>query len=152
MTPSIRLALACLTVLFLVGCPPVNDDDDDASAECNPPGDAAPMVTIQDPVNSLMLATDQSVNWVVQVEDDDSAVSDMFMDAFDMSNGTEVAIDFDIDSPASTGQLTFAMPQPATLGDGVITVRIKATDEVGCTGNDQVVLCIDVDAASCPTR
>jgi hypothetical protein len=37
-----------------------------------------------------------------------------------------------------------------TLGTGVVTVRIRATDEQGCLGDDSVVVCIDVPAAECP--
>lgn len=144
-------AVGCL----LLGCPP-SQDDDDAVGECNPvAGDAAPTVEIQDPQNSLEVDADDPINWVVLVDDEDSEVTDLVMEAVDMSNGTEQDLeggDFDIPSPNSDGRVVFSMPQPDTLGTGVVTIRIWAEDSIGCAENDQVVLCIDVDPATCPSR
>ncbi len=149
------LLSALFAASLLVGCPP-GQDDDDATAECNPvAGDAAPEVTIQDPANSLELEADDPINWVVLVDDEDSDVSELVLEAVDMSNGTEQELEggeFDIPSPGGDGRVTFSMPQPDTLGTGVVTIRIWAEDSIGCAGNDQVVLCIDVDPAICPSR
>ena len=144
-------AFACL----LAGCPPTQDDDD-GTQECNPlAGDAAPDVTIQAPDNSLELDAADPINWVVLVDDEDSEVGDLDLWAVDMSNGTEQDLaggDFDIPSPDGDGRVVFSMPQPDTLGTGVITVRIWAADSIGCADNDQVVLCVDVDPDTCPSR
>jgi hypothetical protein len=145
------LAIGCL----IAGCPP-GQDDDDAVQECDPvAGDSAPTVDIQDPANSLELDADDPVNWVVHVDDEDSEVTDSTVWAVDMSGGTEADLaggDFDIPSPDADGRVVFSMPQPDTLGAGVITIRIWAEDSIGCSSNDQVVLCVDVDSAICPSR
>ena len=154
-----RMSLRLLSLAFLgsllIGCPPAQDDDDVVQG-CNPvAGDAAPTVVIQDPVNSLELAADDSVQWVVQVDDEDSDVADVTLYAVDMSAGTEQDLaggDFDIPSPDGNGRVDFYMPQPDTIGTGVVTIRIWAEDSIGCAGNDQVVLCIDVDPNDCPSR
>jgi len=146
-----RLAASLLALSLLTGCP-VDDDDDAAQDSCDLlAGDVSPEVVIQDPSNSLMADADEAINWIVHIEDEDSEVTDIELEAMDMSNGTEVPIDFDVPSPEDDGRAVFPMPA-GTLDSGVVTVRIRATDPLGCTGDDQVVLCIDVSEQSCPSR
>jgi len=145
------LALFALGALIsaLSGCPSVVVDDD---AECDPlHGDLFPTVTIDDPDNSLMLDADDAINWVVRVEDEDGDVEDVLLEAQDLSDGTPELIDFAVPSPNEDGRATFGMPG-GTLGIGVVTVRIHATDEQGCSVDDSVVVCIDVADAACPSR
>ncbi len=146
-----RLAASLLALFLLAGCP-VDDDDDAAPDSCDLlAGDAIPEVVIQDPSNSLMIDPGEAINWIVRIEDEDSEVTDIELEAMDMSNGTEVPIDFDLPFPSDDGRAVFPMPA-GTLDSGIVTVRIRATDPIGCTGDDQVVLCIDISEQSCPNR
>lgn len=144
--------LALTACLFVLTACPTGDDDDDASGECDPlGGDVHPEITIDDPDNGLMLDPDDAINWVVRVEDEDGDVSNAHLDAYDVSDGTPELLDYEPSSPNDDGRATFGMPG-GTLGTGVVTVRIRATDEQGCTADDQVFVCIDVSAAECPSR
>lgn len=146
----IRTLLLALLFVPLFGCPSVVDDDDDGG-ECDAlGGDEYPEVIIDAPDNATMLDADDPINWVVRVEDEDGDVSAATLEAFDLSDGTRVDISYDVPSPGSDGRATFGMPG-GTLGTGVVVVLILATDDQGCTGDDQIYVCIDVDEGDCPT-
>ncbi len=138
-----------LLLLPLLGCPtPV--DDDDASGDCDVlGGDEQPTVIIDDPDNGTLLDDDDPINWVVRVEDPDGDPSGATLEALDLSDGTPQDIDYAPPSPGTDGRATFGMPG-GTLGTGVITVRIVATDEQGCTGDDQIFVCIGIPEGDCP--
>ncbi|MCP4869755.1 MAG: hypothetical protein GY898_13670 [Proteobacteria bacterium] len=151
MKPTLVLTAALL--MLLSGCPTGDDDDDDdASGECDPlGGDLSPTITIDDPDNVLMLGPNDPINWVIRVEDEDGDVEAVLLDAYDLSDGTPDLLDYEPPSPNSDGRATFGMPG-GTLGTGVLTIRMRATDEQGCTADDSVVLCIDVSDTECPSR
>lgn len=143
-------AISLTAALVLAACP--QPDDDDGAAECDPvAGDAAPVVEIVAPANSVMLDADDAINWVVWVSDEDSDVTEATLAVWDMTDAVGEPVDFVPPSPDADGRSAFSMDQPETLGTGVMPIRIWAYDSIGCEGNDQVVLCIDVDAADCPS-
>jgi len=143
--------LVILTALLcgLSACGSSQGDDDDNSGLCNLlEGDAQPEVFIDAPDNGDMVAEEDSINWLVRVQDEDSEITGVSLLALDLSSGTPSDIDFDLPAPDSAGVSSFTLSGD-TLGTGVIVVRIEATDGAGCTGDDQVVLCIDVAPSEC---
>ena len=85
-----RLAASLLALSLLTGCP-VDDDDDAAQDSCDLlAGDVSPEVVIQDPSNSLMADADEAINWIVHIEDEDSEVTDIELEAMDMSSSGTV--------------------------------------------------------------
>lgn len=138
-------------LLFVVLCSAcaASPDDDDSVAGCNLiAGDASPVVTIDEPGNGEMTTINDAINWLVRVEDEDSDLEGMGLIALDLSDGTPQDIDFEVPDTDDSGRAEFTLSGD-TLGDGVLVVRIEATDASGCSGEDQVVLCIDVPASAC---
>lgn len=139
--------LVILALLALTGCPdPANDDD--VSGDCNLLSDSAPVVVIDEPGNAELVGAATPINWLVRVTDEDSPVDGILLEALDLTDGTPQDIDFDVPSPGADGRSEFTLSGDI-LGTGVVVVRIVATDEVGCSSEDQVVLCIDVDESEC---
>jgi len=148
MSYSVNFALSsCLGLLLMSGCAAQPNDDDDGP-ECNLLSDSAPEVFIDEPNNAEMHSIDDAINWLVRVEDEDSMSTEIDLHALDLTDGTPQDINFDVPGPGEEGRSLFTLSGD-TLGDGVIVVRITATDELGCQGEDQVVLCIDVPMSEC---
>lgn len=139
-------AVLGLVLFSACGTPP---DDDDSVTGCNLiAGDESPVVTIDEPGNGEINSVNDPINWLVRVEDEDSDLEGMGLIALDLSDGTPQEIDFELPETDANGHAEFTL-SGNTLGDGVIVVRIEATDATGCTGDDQVVLCIDVPSSEC---
>jgi hypothetical protein len=148
--PKSARRLCGLVFLLIIGaCGVAPGNDDDASGSCNLlAGDAQPEVFIDAPDNGDMESEEAAINWLVRIEDSDSEVEDVELLALDLSDGTPQDINFAVPSPDADGRSMFTLSGD-TLGSGVIVVRIEATDASGCSGADQVVLCIDVPASEC---
>ena len=144
------VVFASVYALTLAACPTGSGDDDDALTCDLLGGDEFPEVTIADPENSLVFGPGESISWVVLVEDVDGDVSQATLEALDVSNNTPVPIDVDLPSPNDNGRATFFF-EGGTLDAGINTIRIKATDDQGCEGDDQVVICVDIPQDECPS-
>ena len=135
----------CVALAACTG--PTNDDD--SVHDCDLlGGDKQPEVFIDEPSNALVVDEEDPINWIVLLEDEDSEVSEIQLQALDVSDGTAQEIDFEVPGPDGAGRAEFTLSGD-TLGTGVVVVRIEATDSVGCRGDDQVVVCIDVPASDC---
>ena len=146
--PSLLSSLL-LSLVLLTACGTGPADDDDVSTDCNLiAGDEPPTVTILDPDNGHMAGANDAINWLVDVEDIDSDVAAIELHALDLSDGTPQDINHSLPSPDDLGRAEFSLSGDI-LGTGVVVVRIEATDATGCTGDDQVVLCIDVPESEC---
>ena len=149
MSISPLLSSVLLSLVLLTACSTGPGDDDDASTDCNlMAGDESPTLTILDPNNGHMTGEGDAINWLIDVEDADSDVATLELHALDLSDGTPQDIDHSLPNPDDSGRAEFTLSGD-TLGTGVVVVRIEATDPTGCTGDDQVVLCIDVPQSEC---
>ena len=148
MVPATKLSTLCLILVMTLTACPNPADDDDTPSDCNLLTNLAPEVIIDEPDNAELFGTNDPINWLVRVTDEDSLPEDITLEALDLSDGTPQSINFDVPAPGNDGRSEFTLSGD-TLGDGVVVVRIVASDELGCQGDDQVVLCIDVPASEC---
>lgn len=136
-----------LALCSLVGCS--NGGDDDAALDCSDVYSTAedPTVTITTPSNPHEVDSGGTINWSVLVEDPDSDVQDITLMMEDTIDVTPVEVDVEMPNPGSDGVSAFVM-EASILGAGNHPLRVTATDPDGCTGDEQVVVC--VDAGACP--
>jgi MYXO-CTERM domain-containing protein len=145
-----RLVLSLLLCASLgASCATSTDDDDATPTPCTGEAGSAegPDVEIVTPADQAMYDGGDVVSWFVRVNDPDTAAADLSLVLEDMTTGVPDEIDADLPAPDADGELTFSF-DAALLGAGTHPVRLTGEDPEGCTGRDQVLVCID--QASCP--
>lgn len=137
--------------VWIGACGPVDDDadDDDAVLPCEDLASTAqdPVVTVVLPSNPHDAGDDPTVNWSVAVLDADTDPGDLVLSMEDTIDVTPVDVEIELPGLDAAGEASFVM-QTSVLGAGSHPLRLIATDPQGCTGTEQVVVC--VETASCP--
>jgi hypothetical protein len=107
-----------------------------------------PEVTITSPGNAEPFDSSDSINWVISVSDEDTALDDLEVELLDYSTaGYPETIDVTVPGADSDGRISFSI-DASILASGQNPVRARATDPDGCFGEDDVLICID--QATCP--
>ncbi len=147
-THLLAVLLLALATSFLVACGgepgpgPYVDECSSAAGATRPPE-----VTITSPGNAEPFASSDSINWVISVSDEDTALDDLEVELLDYSSGSPETIDVTVPAADSDGRISFST-DASILSSGQNPVRARATDPDGCFGEDDVLICIDQD--TCP--
>jgi hypothetical protein len=145
--PLAILVLAAVTSL-LVACTSTSEPGPYVD-ECSSAAGATrtPEVTITSPANAEAFTSNDTINWVISVSDEDTDLADLEVELLDYSSGSPEDIDVDLPAADSDGRISFSM-DASLLASGQNPVRARATDPDGCFKDDDVLICID--QTSCP--
>jgi hypothetical protein len=107
----------------------------------------APIVSIRSPGSATAFEADEAIDWVVEVSDEDTELTELTLELLDYQSGAPQTVDLVVPGPDSSGQSQFTLPG-GSLEAGLHPLHVRATDPDGCSANDDVLVCID--QTSCP--